>query len=195
MSTAIDSAERPAYSRRGSTNTAQGLGLAASADSPHRRSMSESPFLSAKIIRDQVPGGGLEAVPEEAEAVLPPDSGRSSVASEAEGIAPLPHSVNISASPFSHSASLASGANLSAPDHPFVNPFQTQPPYGSPQVDNGDEVQLAIEVCKIKNLNNFFIVHVSRRKGNVWAYKHLYHLITERLALRSDDTRRFAPRS
>ncbi|PIA17837.1 hypothetical protein COEREDRAFT_39948 [Coemansia reversa NRRL 1564] len=69
------------------------------------------------------------------------------------------------------------------------------PPYGPPQVDNGDEVQLVIEVCKIKNLNNFFIVHLSRRKGNAWTYKHLYHLIIETLALRSDDVHRYAPKA
>ncbi|KAJ2027973.1 hypothetical protein IWW57_002374, partial [Coemansia sp. S610] len=98
-------------------------------------------------------------------------------------------------SPFSHAASLG------AADSVFLNPFlpaqlpTVPPPYGSAQVDNGDEVQLAIEVCKIKNLNNFFIVHLSRRKGNVWAYKHLYHLIIEKLALRSDDRRRFAPKA
>ncbi|KAI8324594.1 hypothetical protein GQ54DRAFT_256261 [Martensiomyces pterosporus] len=86
--------------------------------------------------------------------------------------------------------SLASGAGTAA--DVFTNPFQKQttaPPYGSAQVDNGEEVQLAVEICKIKNLNNFFIVHLSRRKGNVWAYKHLYHLIMERLALRSNDHR------
>ncbi|KAI9503279.1 hypothetical protein BX070DRAFT_191870 [Coemansia spiralis] len=70
-----------------------------------------------------------------------------------------------------------------------TNQHKVEPPYGSPQVDNGDEVQLAIEVCRIKNLNSFFIVHLSRRKGNAWAYKYLYHQIMEKLALRSDDRR------
>ncbi|KAJ2293190.1 hypothetical protein IWW55_005764 [Coemansia sp. RSA 2706] len=215
-STAIESGERPGYTRRGSATT-QGLGIAASADSPHRRSMSESPYLNAKAIRDQAnPGSGLEAVPEEGEAAAataaaattgraggaaeaqPPNSAKSAVTSDGNdlpsgGITPLPHSVDIP-SPF-NSTPLVSGTNLA--EHPFINPFQkgVAPPYGTPQVDNGDEVQLAIEVCKIKNLNNFFIVHLSRRKGNAWAYKHLYHLIMERLALRSEDARRYAPRA
>ncbi|KAJ2798939.1 hypothetical protein H4R20_004633, partial [Coemansia guatemalensis] len=226
-STAVDAG----YGRRGSiSTTAKGLGIAtSSADTPHRRSMSESPFTSAKVIRDQVNavGGssGLEAVPEESEAtpvvattgradgrdaaesMTAPDSARSSAASARDNtirmksgsaIAPLPHSVHIPSSPLSNSASLRSGVNLSAPENPFTNPFQKQtmpPPYGPAQVDNGDEVQLVIEVCKIKNLNNFFIVHLSRRKGNAWTYKHLYHLIIESLALRSDDVHRYAPKA
>ncbi|KAJ2453994.1 hypothetical protein EV183_001834 [Coemansia sp. RSA 2336] len=207
-STAFASGERTSatYARRGSaTATAQSLGISPQTESPHRRSMSESPFMNAKVIRDQVnpAGSGLAAVPEETEAAAP-NSARSSATSThendqpGEGIAPLSHSsVHMAASPLSNSASLASGANSGMHDYPFINPFQktVQPPYGSPQVDNGDEIQLAIEVCKIKNLNNFFIVHVSRRKGNAWAYKHLYHLIMERLALRSEDGRRYAPRA
>ncbi|KAJ1816182.1 hypothetical protein LPJ56_002439 [Coemansia sp. RSA 2599] len=168
-----------------------GIGVSSSAtDAPHRRSLSESPYMNAKAIREQVNGigGGLAVVPEEGEAqgAASPSSGHGAAVG------------HVPASPFSHAASLGSAAGAAAsaalPDHPFINPFQTPqvlPPYGSSQVDNGDEVQMAIEVCKIKNLNNFFIVHLSRRKGNVWAYKHLYHLIIERLALRSDDRRRY----
>ncbi|KAJ2489486.1 hypothetical protein IWW37_003949 [Coemansia sp. RSA 2050] len=178
--------------RRGSTTTStRGLGIAAAppAESPHRRSLSESPYMNAKALQDQV-NGGLAVVPEEGEASMGPSA-----------VAPPRHEARVSAqqarssSPFSHAASLG------AADSVFLNPFlpaqppAVPPPYGSAQVDNGDEVQLAIEVCKIKNLNNFFIVHLSRRKGNVWAYKHLYHLIIEKLALRSDDRRRFAPKA
>ncbi|KAJ2706894.1 hypothetical protein FB645_001189 [Coemansia sp. IMI 203386] len=174
--------------------TGRGLGIGVSAngaDAPHRRSLSESPYMNAKAIREQVNGigGGLAVVPEEGEA--------QGTASTRDGqTAAAGH---VPSSPFSHAASLGSVAGVATSsalaDHPFINPFQTpqvSPPYGSSQVDNGDEVQMAIEVCKIKNLNNFFIVHLSRRKGNVWAYKHLYHLIIERLALRSDDRRRYS---
>ncbi|KAJ1821087.1 hypothetical protein LPJ60_002830 [Coemansia sp. RSA 2675] len=178
--------------RRGSTATStRGLGIAAAppTESPHRRSLSESPYMNARALQDQV-NGGLAVVPEEGEASMGPSTA-----------APPRHEARVSAqqahtsSPFSHAASLG------AADSVFLNPFlpaqlpTVPPPYGSAQVDNGDEVQLAIEVCKIKNLNNFFIVHLSRRKGNVWAYKHLYHLIIEKLALRSDDRRRFAPKA
>ncbi|KAJ2878157.1 hypothetical protein FB639_003485 [Coemansia asiatica] len=175
----------------------RGLGIGVSlnaTDAPHRRSLSESPYMNAKAIREQVNGigGGLAVVPEEGEAAQGTAAMRNGQGGAAAGHVP--------ASPFSHAASLGSAAGVAAsslPDHPFSNPFQTPqmlPPYGSSQVDNGDEVQMAIEVCKIKNLNNFFIVHVSRRKGNVWAYKHLYHLIIEKLALRSDDRRRYPQR-
>ncbi|KAJ2466100.1 hypothetical protein EV174_006571, partial [Coemansia sp. RSA 2320] len=179
--------------RRGSTAAStRGLGIvAAPADPPHRRSLSESPYMNAKVLHDQMPGG-LTAVPEEGEASIGSRDGASKSGRPAgDGVARIP------ASPFSHAASLGSG--MGAADLTYLSSAaETQPavppPYGSSQVDNGDEVQLAIEVCKIKNLNNFFIVHLSRRKGNVWAYKHLYHLIIEKLALRSDDRRRYVPR-
>ncbi|KAJ1950699.1 hypothetical protein EC988_004290, partial [Linderina pennispora] len=183
---AADSQAKTGRPRSGSTASAsKGLGITVSAggESPHRRSMSESsPYLSAAVIRDQVNGAApnsLSVVPEDCEA--PPTPIEATLSG-------LSHQAQIPSSPFSHTASFASGANT-----PFTNPFQPEPtaPYGSSQVDNGEEVQLAVEVCKIKNLNNFFIVHLSRRKGNVWAYKHLYHLIMERLALRSNDHQHF----
>ncbi|KAJ2395506.1 hypothetical protein GGI05_001553, partial [Coemansia sp. RSA 2603] len=163
--------------RRGSGHAlGRGLGIGVTSsngntESPHRRSLSESPYMNAKAIRDQVNGigGSLAAVPEEAEAQGVPTPN-----SDISATAPNQH---LPASPFSHAASLGSvtgmGVSSAMHDSPFTNPFQTpqvSPPYGTSQVDNGDEVQLAIEVCKIKNLNNFFIVHLSRRKGNVWAY-------------------------
>ncbi|KAJ2813416.1 hypothetical protein FBU31_007447, partial [Coemansia sp. 'formosensis'] len=181
--------------RRGSTaasTRALGIVAAPPTDSPHRRSLSESPYMNARALQEQV-NGGLAVVPEEGEASLGP----SAAPPRHEARASVhPH---LTSSPFSHAASMGSG--IGAADSVFLNPFaQAQqptipPPYGSAQVDNGEEVQLAIEVCKIKNLNNFFIVHLSRRKGNVWAYKHLYHLIIEKLALRSDDRRRYAPKA
>ncbi|KAJ1724195.1 hypothetical protein LPJ53_001533 [Coemansia erecta] len=206
-STAADSGDEAvlqldgAGERRGSGHAlGRGLGIGVTSstgaiESPHRRSLSESPYMNAKAIRDQVNGigGSLAAVPEEAEA-----QGVPTPSSDISATVPNQH---IPASPFSHAASLGSvagmGVSSAMHDSPFTNPFQTpqvSPPYGTSQVDNGDEVQMAIEVCKIKNLNNFFIVHLSRRKGNVWAYKHLYHLIIERLALRSDDRRRYPNR-
>ncbi|KAJ1921390.1 hypothetical protein H4219_000707 [Mycoemilia scoparia] len=59
------------------------------------------------------------------------------------------------------------------------------PPYGEPNVDNGDEVQFIMEICRVKNLPGLFIVHLSRRKGNAWAFKYLYHLVMEKLDLKS----------
>ncbi|KAJ1889908.1 hypothetical protein LPJ66_007777 [Kickxella alabastrina] len=192
-STAAESVDDD-FAKSGAASS-HGLGIAASstAEASRRRSLSESPYMNTMAIRDQVNGIGstLAAVPEESEAQTDsPQAGENQGASN-----------NLPASPFSHAASLGSAAGMAVSarmPNPFTNPFQTNqnaPPYGSSQVDNGDELQMAIEVCKIKNLNNFFIVHLSRRKGNVWAYKHLYHLIMENLALRSDDRRRYAPKA
>ncbi|KAJ2765701.1 hypothetical protein IWQ57_004671, partial [Coemansia nantahalensis] len=188
----------PGYSRRVTNpGTSHGLGIAGSPHGgPHRRSMSESPGVAANTPLDPV---GLAAVPEEPEQspqtpgsplardAQPPTSAKSATSTSTRSalsgsIAPLQHSIDLHPT------------LLGAADSPFANPFQPPglpAPYGAAQVDSGDEVQLTIEVCKIKNLSNFFIVHVARRKGNVWAYKHLYHLIMESLALRSDDVRRY----
>lgn len=179
--------------RRGSSATgspspsSRGLGILVSSkdspspDSPHRRSLSESPYINAKALRDQV-NGGLEAVPEEGEAQ-----------DIKKGSEEPSHPIS---SQYSQTAAASVGSeNKIDLSSPFTDPFKQQktaPPYGSSNVDNGEEVQLAIEVCKIKNLSNFFIVHLSRRKGNVWAYKELYHLIMAKLALRSDERSRYA---
>ncbi|KAJ1961782.1 hypothetical protein GGI12_003050 [Dipsacomyces acuminosporus] len=182
--------------RESTAGSAQGLGIPGSGkDSPHRRSMSESPLTSAKAARDQANGiavgSTLAVVPEENEAAASQAAINKNLDDALGHERTQVSDAVLPSSPFSHAASFGSGMGTAAADV-FTNPFQKQtapPPYGSPQVDNGEEVQLAVEVCKIKNLNNFFIVHLSRRKGNVWAYKHLYHLIMERLALRSNDHR------
>ncbi|KAI8997310.1 hypothetical protein BDB01DRAFT_770602 [Pilobolus umbonatus] len=55
--------------------------------------------------------------------------------------------------------------------------------YGDPSVDPGDEVRFSVEVCKIKNLPGLYIVDIRRMKGNVWAYKFIYHRLLSGLNL------------
>ncbi|KAG0169583.1 hypothetical protein DFQ30_003498 [Apophysomyces sp. BC1015] len=55
--------------------------------------------------------------------------------------------------------------------------------YGDPVVDPGEEVRFSVELCKIKNLPGLYIVDIRRLRGNVWAYKFLYHSLLETLDL------------
>ncbi|RCI07316.1 hypothetical protein CU098_001492 [Rhizopus stolonifer] len=62
-----------------------------------------------------------------------------------------------------------------------------QPIYGEPAIDNGEEIRFVVEMCRFKNLPGLFIVDVKRLKGNVWAYKFLYHKLIDFLDLNKDD--------
>lgn len=55
--------------------------------------------------------------------------------------------------------------------------------YGDPVVDPGEEVRFSVELCKIKNLPGLYIVDIRRMRGNVWAYKFLYHTLLDTLNL------------
>ncbi|CAG8609104.1 6632_t:CDS:10 [Ambispora leptoticha] len=55
--------------------------------------------------------------------------------------------------------------------------------YGDPTVDSGEEIRFSVELCKIKNLPELYIVDLKRLKGNIWAYKFLYHTLLEKLDL------------
>jgi serine/threonine protein kinase len=57
--------------------------------------------------------------------------------------------------------------------------------YGEPGIDSGEEIRFVIEVCKIRNLNNLYIVDIRRRKGSIWSYKFIYHYLLEHLDLKS----------
>lgn len=58
--------------------------------------------------------------------------------------------------------------------------------YGDNSIDNSEEIRLTVELCRIKNFPNLYILDIKRMKGNVWSYKFLYHLILEKLQLNSN---------
>ncbi|KAF8927862.1 hypothetical protein BGZ58_010070 [Dissophora ornata] len=60
-----------------------------------------------------------------------------------------------------------------------------EPLYGEESIDSGEEVRFSIEVCRIKNLNGIYCVDIRRMKGNLWAYKFLYHAVLNTLDLNS----------
>lgn len=68
----------------------------------------------------------------------------------------------------------------------YATPEQRiEPVYGDPQTDSGEEVRFMVEICRLKNLPGIYIVDISRLRGNVWAYKFLYHKLLEMLDLKA----------
>jgi hypothetical protein len=59
----------------------------------------------------------------------------------------------------------------------------TEPLYGEEAIDSGEEIRFSIELCRIKNLHELYSVDIRRMKGNLWAYKFLYHAILNTLDL------------
>ena len=57
------------------------------------------------------------------------------------------------------------------------------PLYGEASVDGGQEVRFSVEVTKIKNLPGLYSLDIRRMKGNLWAYKFLYHALLDRCQL------------
>jgi len=58
-----------------------------------------------------------------------------------------------------------------------------EPLYGEESIDSGEEVRFSIEVCRIKNLTGIYCVDIRRMRGNLWAYKFLYHAVLNTLDL------------
>ncbi|KAG0209540.1 hypothetical protein BGX28_010238 [Mortierella sp. GBA30] len=58
-----------------------------------------------------------------------------------------------------------------------------EPLYGEESIDSGEEVRFSIELCRIKNLTGIYCVDIRRMKGNLWAYKFLYHAVLDTLDL------------
>ncbi|KAG0209383.1 hypothetical protein BGX28_010371 [Mortierella sp. GBA30] len=58
-----------------------------------------------------------------------------------------------------------------------------EPLYGEDAIDSGDEIRFSIELCRIKNLHGLYSVDIRRVKGNLWAYKFLYHAVLDTLDL------------
>ncbi|KAF9912545.1 hypothetical protein BX616_010298 [Lobosporangium transversale] len=63
----------------------------------------------------------------------------------------------------------------------FVLP--SEPLYGEDSIDSGEEIRFSIELCRIKNLHGLYSVDIRRMKGNLWAYKFLYHAVLNTLDL------------
>lgn len=64
-----------------------------------------------------------------------------------------------------------------------VTPAQQQVIYGEQGIDNGDEVQFTVELSKIENLPGLYVVDIKRTRGNIWAFKFLYHTLLDSLDL------------
>ncbi|KAF9910982.1 hypothetical protein BX616_010740, partial [Lobosporangium transversale] len=79
-------------------------------------------------------------------------------------------------------ASLPSSSTIATTMAANVGP---EPLYGEESIDSGEEVRFSIEVCRIKNLPGIYCVDIRRMKGNLWAYKFLYHAVLNTLDLNS----------
>jgi hypothetical protein len=55
--------------------------------------------------------------------------------------------------------------------------------YGEQGIDPGDEVQFSVELSKIENLPGLYVVDIKRTRGNIWAFKFLYHNLLDLLDL------------
>lgn len=78
--------------------------------------------------------------------------------------------------------------NLSASSRGSAQSHPTAPDslYGEPSIDNGEEMSLSLELCKIRDFPNLYSLDIKRIRGNIWSYKFLYHFILERLQLNSN---------
>ncbi|KAE8214051.1 hypothetical protein CF327_g2519 [Tilletia walkeri] len=64
------------------------------------------------------------------------------------------------------------------------DPNAMPPPiYGEGSVDGGQEVRFSVEITRIKNLSGLYSVDIRRMKGNLWAYKFIYHALLDRCQL------------
>ncbi|KAF9344682.1 hypothetical protein BGX26_004040, partial [Mortierella sp. AD094] len=81
--------------------------------------------------------------------------------------------------PSDGSGTLAMG-RVSTPER-FTLP--TEPLYGEEAIDSGEEIRFSIELCRIKNLDGLYSVDIRRVRGNLWAYKFLYHAVLNTLDL------------
>ncbi|KAF9943305.1 hypothetical protein BGZ67_003068 [Mortierella alpina] len=85
----------------------------------------------------------------------------------------------------SDSESATTTAAMDAAASTKVAPFSLprDPLYGEDAIDSGEEIRFSIELCRIKNLHGLYSVDIRRMKGNLWAYKFLYHAVLNTLDL------------
>ncbi|KAI8370909.1 kinase-like domain-containing protein [Blakeslea trispora] len=72
--------------------------------------------------------------------------------------------------------------NSGLPHHP-VQEKKGNVLYGEQGIDSGDEVQFTVELSKIENLPGLYVVDIRRTRGNIWAFKFLYHTLLDLLNL------------
>ncbi|CEI87118.1 Putative CAMK/CAMKL/KIN4 protein kinase [Rhizopus microsporus] len=65
------------------------------------------------------------------------------------------------------------------------NRHKVETMYGEQGIDNGDQVQFTVELSKIENLPGLYVVDIRRIRGNIWAFKFLYHTLLDLLDLRN----------
>ncbi|KAF9194537.1 hypothetical protein BGZ51_009100 [Haplosporangium sp. Z 767] len=82
-------------------------------------------------------------------------------------------------------SSLPSHSTIATTVGTSATPINTgpEPLYGEESIDSGEEVRFSIELCRIKNLTGIYCVDIRRMKGNLWAYKFLYHAVLNTLDL------------
>jgi len=83
-----------------------------------------------------------------------------------------PSSPEIMASPVLSSGSGSAGGRT-------PGEMATEPIYGDPNQDQGDEVRFYVELTKLDRLKDTFSIDIRRLKGNLRSYKFLYDCITE----------------
>ncbi|KAF9350489.1 hypothetical protein BGX26_011332 [Mortierella sp. AD094] len=91
--------------------------------------------------------------------------------------------VTVSTQDASGVSSLPSNSTIATSVNGAVVNTGPEPLYGEDSIDSGEEVRFSIEVCRIKNLNGIYCVDIRRMKGNLWAYKFLYHAVLNTLDL------------
>lgn len=60
------------------------------------------------------------------------------------------------------------------------------PAYDVANSDSGHEVRFSVELTRLKGLSGTYSVDIRRMKGQLWAYKSIYHQILDALPLKSD---------
>ncbi|KAG0253605.1 hypothetical protein BG011_006255 [Mortierella polycephala] len=84
-----------------------------------------------------------------------------------------------------HQRQSSDGSSGHTPTSATIMPFTlpAEPLYGEEVIDSGEEIRFSIELCRIKNLHGLYSVDIRRMKGNLWAYKFLYHAVLDTLDL------------
>lgn len=101
-----------------------------------------------------------------------------------------------SSSLYTLSSSASTSANASDNDihgnqhsgHQRVPQQKNHPIYGDPAVDAGEEIRFMVEVCQLPNNDHHRIIHVRRLRGNVWAFKFIYHKFMDLLEVMGTTT-------